>query len=72
MANDRMLQAGVQISSMFVIMCDLMRDWRNTPGALQLLQWYDKWLPAYGMVARSHLNAIENGTILPGEDQIPR
>ena len=53
-------------------MCDLMRDWRMTPGAHQLLQWYDKWLPAYGIVVRAHMNAIENGTLLDGETSVPR
>lgn len=62
-----MQAAGVNMVSMFSIVCDLMRDWRNTPGSLQLLPWFNKWMPAYGFVARQHLAAIENGTLVPGE-----
>lgn len=70
-SNDRMARAGVQIVSLFSIVCDLMRDWRNTPGAAELFPWLDKYLPAYGMVARGHKAAIENGTVIPGEASLP-
>jgi hypothetical protein len=62
-----MQQAGVQLVSLFSIVCDLMRDWRNTPGAKELLPYLDKYLPVYGMVARGHAAAVENGTIQPGQ-----
>ncbi|KAH8892399.1 isochorismatase [Thozetella sp. PMI_491] len=70
-ANARMLQAGVQLSSFFIIATDLMRDWRAKPGAVELLDWYDKWYPAYGAITRSHLNAVQNGTVLDGEEKVP-
>lgn len=70
-SNDRMARAGVQVVSLFSIVCDLMRDWRNTPGAAELFPYLDKYLPAYGMVARAHKAAIENGTIIPGEASLP-
>lgn len=70
-SNDRMARAGVQIVSLFSIVCDLMRDWRNTPGAAELFPWLDKYLPAYGMVARGHRAAIENGTVITGESALP-
>lgn len=41
-ANDRMRAAGVHVLSMFAIACELMRDWRNTPGAPELLPFFDK------------------------------
>jgi hypothetical protein len=66
-ANDQMLQAGVNVVSMFAIVCDLMRDWRNTPGAKEVLPWLDKYFPSYGFVARHHLAAIQSGTVIPGE-----
>ncbi|KAF9022766.1 Isochorismatase hydrolase [Hymenopellis radicata] len=66
-SNDRMRAAGVQVMSMFAIACDLMRDWRNTPGAMELLPFYDQYMTAYGYLARSHAAAIGNGTIQPGE-----
>ncbi|KAH8692905.1 Isochorismatase-like protein [Talaromyces proteolyticus] len=66
-SNLRMQAAGVNMVSLFSIVCDLMRDWRNTPGSLQLLPWLDKYLPAYGYLARHHLAAIENGTVVAGE-----
>lgn len=62
-----MQNAGVQLVSLFSIVCDLMRDWRNTPGAAELIPWFDKYYPAYGYVARAHAAAIENGTLQAGE-----
>jgi hypothetical protein len=41
-ANERMRAAGVQVVSMFAVACDLMRDWRNAPGAMELLPFYDR------------------------------
>ena len=46
---------------------DLMRDWRNTPGSLELLPFLDQYLPTYGFIARGHAAAILNGTMQPGE-----
>lgn len=65
---DRMRANGVQIMSNFGIALDLMRDWRNTPGAQVMLPYFDKYLPQYGMVARSHKAAQTNGAIQPGEE----
>ena len=47
---------------------DLMRDWRNTPGLPEVLPYLDDYLYAYGVTARAHGGAIENGTIVPGEE----
>ncbi|MCJ1404181.1 hypothetical protein MMC11_007406 [Xylographa trunciseda] len=69
-ANLRMMQAGVNLVSLFSIVCDLMRDWRNTPGSAQVLPWLDQYFPVYGFVARGHGAAIENGTLIPGEQQL--
>jgi hypothetical protein len=66
-----MANAGVQLVSLFAIVCDLMRDWRNTPGANELFPWLDKYYPAYGYVARGHRAAVLNGTVIPGEDKLP-
>ncbi|KAH6636209.1 isochorismatase [Chaetomium tenue] len=71
-ANDQMLRAGVNVVSLFAIICDLMRDWRHTPGAAEVFPFIDRYMPAYGMVARAHRAAIENGTVLTGEDLLPR
>ena len=70
-SNDRMSRAGVQVVSFFAIVADLMRDWRNTPGAPELFPFFDKYFPVYGYVARSHANAVRNGTIVPGQDALP-
>ncbi|XDG01418.1 hypothetical protein ABKA04_001033 [Annulohypoxylon sp. FPYF3050] len=67
-ANARMRAAGVHILSYFAVLSELMRDWRNVPGAQQLLPVLDQYYPAYGMVARAHRAAVNNGTVLPGED----
>ncbi|KAI1345489.1 Isochorismatase-like protein [Xylaria sp. FL0043] len=70
-ANERMRQAGVHVVSYFAVVCELMRDWRASPGAKELLPVLDRYLPAYGMVTRGHLAAIQNGTIQPGQKDIP-
>ncbi|KAF8175139.1 ycaC protein [Pholiota molesta] len=68
-ANDRMRAAGVQVVSSFAVVCDLMRDWRNTPGSLELLPYFDKYLTSYAFLTRGHAAAIDRGTILPGESE---
>nr|OQO17231.1 hypothetical protein B0A51_15419 [Rachicladosporium sp. CCFEE 5018] len=66
-SNDRMARAGVQLVSLFSIVCDLMRDWRNTPGLPEVLPWLNVYFPAYGRLAAAHRAAVANGTIVPGE-----
>ncbi|KAL7905274.1 Isochorismatase hydrolase [Trichoderma velutinum] len=66
-SNDRMRHAGVQVVSLFSIVCDLMRDWRNVPGAAEVLPYLDKYFPVYGMVARAHAAAKTDGVLQPGE-----
>ena len=66
-ANRRMENAGVILQGMFAIVMDLMRDWRNTPGSLQILPFLDQYLPIYGYIARHHEAAVLNGTMVPGE-----
>ncbi|CAG8218872.1 unnamed protein product [Penicillium salamii] len=66
-ANRRMEKAGVTLMGLFGIVCDLMRDWRKTPGLPELLPFLDKYQFAYGLVARHHAGAIQNGTIAPVE-----
>ncbi|KAI0072245.1 ycaC protein [Panus rudis PR-1116 ss-1] len=60
-ANQRMRDAGVHILSLFAVACELMRDWRNTPGAKEMLPFFDKYLPEYGFLARAHDAAVESG-----------
>ncbi|KAJ9646992.1 hypothetical protein H2201_008325 [Coniosporium apollinis] len=67
-ANARMQAAGVQLVSLFSIVCDLMRDWRSPPGAAAVIPWLDRYFPVYGELARGHGAAVLNGTIIPGED----
>ncbi|KAH6672154.1 Isochorismatase-like protein [Halenospora varia] len=69
-ANRRMEAAGVTLMGMFAIAMDLMRDWRNTPGAAEVLPFLDTYLVDYSLVARNHGYAVDNGTIIPGEAQI--
>jgi hypothetical protein len=69
-ANARMQQAGVQLVSLFSIVCDLMRDWRATPGAKEVLPYLDTYLPVYGMLARHHAAAVDSGTAIPGEIEL--
>ncbi|KAL8876572.1 MAG: hypothetical protein Q9198_005259 [Flavoplaca austrocitrina] len=67
-ANDRMKDGGVILQGMLAIVMDLMRDWRKTPGSKEVLPWLDRYLPAYGYVARGHEAAVTNGTLAPGEE----
>ncbi|KAF3917082.1 hypothetical protein ABW20_dc0102345 [Dactylellina cionopaga] len=69
-SNDQMRNAGVNIVSLFYIVCDLMKNWNFTPGAATILPWLDQYYPVYGMLARGHAAAIENGTIIPGEAEL--
>ncbi|CAL1702580.1 unnamed protein product [Somion occarium] len=62
-ANDHMRAAGVQILSMFAVALELMRDWRSTPGATEMLPFFDTYLPEYGFLARAHDAAVDNGTL---------
>lgn len=41
-ANLRMEKAGATTAGTFVIACELMRDWRKTPGALEMLPYFSK------------------------------
>jgi hypothetical protein len=66
-SNDRMANAGVQLVSLFSIVCDLMRDWRNTPGIVEVLPFLAQYYPVYGRLAAQHGAAVLNGTIEPGE-----
>ncbi|RVX67403.1 hypothetical protein B0A52_08756 [Exophiala mesophila] len=69
-ANRRMEGAGVHLTGMFGIAMFLMKDWRNTPGTAEVLPYLDKYLPAYGIVARAHGAANQTGEIVPGEQQL--
>jgi hypothetical protein len=66
-ANDQMRYAGVQLVSLFSIVCDLMRDWRNVPGVNEVYPFLNKYYGVYGMLAKAHLGAIENGTVSQAE-----
>ncbi|KAK0646087.1 isochorismatase [Cercophora newfieldiana] len=70
-SNQQMLRAGVNVVSLFAIACDLMRDWRNVPGAIKLYPWLDKYFPVYGMMARAHTAAIRNGTVTDAAALLP-
>lgn len=65
-SNDRMARAGVQIVSLFSIVCDLMRDWRNTPGDATVLPYLAQYYPIYGRLAAAHGASVRNGTISAG------
>ncbi|KAF7128328.1 hypothetical protein CNMCM5793_002870 [Aspergillus hiratsukae] len=69
-ANRRMEKAGVTLTGTFGVVTDLMRDWRATPGLDQVLPYLDKYQYAYGLVARHHAGAIENGTLAPIESTL--
>jgi nicotinamidase-related amidase len=41
-ALDRVRAAGAQVMSGFGITTDLMRDWRHSPGAAELMPYFDR------------------------------
>ncbi|KOS20946.1 Uncharacterized protein ESCO_004572 [Escovopsis weberi] len=67
-SNERMRHAGVQVVSFFSIACDLMRDWRNVPGSKEMIPFLDKYFPVWGILARGHTAAVEEGVLAPGEE----
>ncbi|KAI8665153.1 hypothetical protein LRP88_12810 [Fusarium phalaenopsidis] len=67
-ANDRMARAGVQTVSLYTIIGELMRDWRNVPGAEKIFPWSDKYMPLWGHLIRAHGYAVINGTLSPGQE----
>ncbi|KAJ1323733.1 isochorismatase family protein [Microdochium nivale] len=69
LSNDRMARAGVNVVSWFSIAADLLRDWRS-PDAPKMIPFFDRWMPAYGAVARAHIGALQNGTIFPGQSEL--
>lgn len=69
-SNDRMARAGVQIVSLFSIVCDLMRDWRNTPGDATVLPYLAQYYPIYGRLAAAHGASVRNGTISAGVEPL--
>jgi hypothetical protein len=66
-----MQAAGVHLVSFFAIFGDLMRDWRNpVPGVEAVIPLINEYMPAYGMLMRTHASAIlQNGTVLPGVEK---
>ncbi|KAJ5999589.1 hypothetical protein N7451_007399, partial [Penicillium sp. IBT 35674x] len=62
--DEGMEKAGVTLMGLFGIVCDLMRDWRNTP-----VEFTDgsRYQFSYELVTRHHAGAIENGTLFPVE-----
>lgn len=48
----------MKLIGLFAIIGDLMRSWRNTPGAVEFIPFADKYIPSYSWVARAHADAI--------------
>jgi hypothetical protein len=69
-SNLRMANAGVQLVSLFSIVGDLMRDWRNTPGEAEVVPFLARHFPVFGRVAAAHGSAILNGTMMEGEEDL--
>ncbi|KHN97523.1 YcaC related amidohydrolase [Metarhizium album ARSEF 1941] len=69
-SNDAMSRAGIHVVSLFSIACDLMRDWRGTPGAKEMIPFFDEYFPVWGHIARAHQAAVRKGTVLAGEEKL--
>lgn len=67
-----MQAAGVHLVTLFAVLGDLMRDWRNPmPGITQVVPFIDRYMPTYSMIMRGHASAIlKNGTVLPGLEKL--
>ena len=63
-----MMRSGVNVVSMVAILSELLRDLRNPPAPEHFFPWVDKYWPVYKYIGASHIAAIQNGTILPGEE----
>lgn len=72
MANLRMHEAGVQLLSLGAIAGELMRDWRNPdPAAPEFIEFMDTYAPEIGMALRGHRDAVVNGELMPGQEDLP-
>jgi hypothetical protein len=58
-AYARMRDAGIHILDSLSIAMEMMRDWRSTPGAAEVLPWLGQYVPSYGILARAHASATE-------------
>jgi len=47
-----MQAAGVQLLPLLSIVCDLIKDCQNTPSAVELIPYLERYYPAYGYLAR--------------------
>ncbi|KPM35504.1 hypothetical protein AK830_g11058 [Neonectria ditissima] len=70
-ANDGMKDAGVHLVSLGAIFGELMRDWRTPPTSISAFTYLDTYNPSIGMLVRGHTAAIQNGTIMPGQTDLP-
>lgn len=59
-AYRRMAGAGVHILDSLSIAMELMRDWRNTPGAAEIMPYMNTYVPAYGMLASAYAATTES------------
>jgi hypothetical protein len=62
-----MRAAGVQVVSLPAILYDLMRDWRNVPGAKEVVPYIGKYYSSGAAVFRSHGHATVDGELIPGQ-----
>lgn len=63
-SNDRMQAAGVQLLSAFAIVGELVRNWTDTPGALEIFPFLRKYMPAFNVIAQAHEGAVKEGVLL--------
>lgn len=68
-AYHRMRGAGVHVLDTLSIAMELMRDWRNTPGAAEALPWMDTYVPSYGLLARAHTSATKSAVAEFGHEK---
>jgi hypothetical protein len=57
---------GVHLLSQFAIVCELMRDWRGTPGAKEVNPFLNTYYNVYGYLGRAHVAAVDSGEKAPG------
>jgi len=64
-SNSRMQAAGVQLVSLFAIVCDLMRDWRNTPGSVEVLPYLNQYCTYILLTSPLQAGQSRTLTLLP-------
>lgn len=70
LSNDIMKDAGVHVLTLWAIVGELMRDWKNTPGSKEMIPWLNRYFPIGGYLFRAHAAAVTEGELMEGQEEL--